>query len=190
LADVASLLHAARLLEVLPFLPPGRGALILILGGLIVLPFSLLMSRVGAGRAASHAPRVPQPILAPYYQEGSSMRALAVPKPNGSREAANPVAFAEVPHMQTQARPWQGTAMERALRIAVGATHLLAASPGHYVVSLGRCESCARRLSGCGLERGAIERAMEPYLRRVQVTERACGQRSRRTACTFDIRGA
>jgi hypothetical protein len=36
-------------LAALPFLPHGQGALILILGGLAVLPFSLLLSRASSG---------------------------------------------------------------------------------------------------------------------------------------------
>lgn len=39
----------ANLLAALPFLPPGKGALILILGGLAVLPVSLLLSRTASG---------------------------------------------------------------------------------------------------------------------------------------------
>ena len=35
-------------LAALPFLPRGKGALILILGGLVVLPFSLLWSRISS----------------------------------------------------------------------------------------------------------------------------------------------
>lgn len=45
-------IHVAELaggLAVLPFLPSGKGALILILGGLAVLPASLLWSRVSSG---------------------------------------------------------------------------------------------------------------------------------------------
>ncbi|HUR61799.1 MAG TPA: hypothetical protein VM286_05480 [Candidatus Thermoplasmatota archaeon] len=197
-------------LAVLPFLPPGRGALILILGGLIVLPFSLLMSRIGAGRPspALHTPQARHP------DAGASMQMLTVPGATaGARRAWEagsavavapvPVAFHETPHHAAHApaprpeapaapaeRPWQGTAMERALRTAVGGTTLLAAAPGHYVVSLGRCDSCARRLSGCGLERAAIERAMGPYFRQVAVLERTCAQRRRRAQCTFDIRGS
>lgn len=40
--------HAIDLLAALPFLPAGRGALILIFGGLAVLPVSLLLSRASA----------------------------------------------------------------------------------------------------------------------------------------------
>lgn len=179
-------------LSVLPFLPPGRGALILILGGLIVLPFSLLMSRVGAARATSAHGGGSQSILTPYYaasgpQQSMAMRERQDAHAVSDRQGWQPVAFHESP--QPQARPWQGTAMERALRIAVGATQLVAATPGHYVVRLGRCDSCARRLAGCGRERGAIELAMTPYLRQVRVTETLCSQRQRRASCTFEIRG-
>jgi hypothetical protein len=144
----------AFVLQVLPFLPPGRGALILILGGLLVLPVSLLMSRVGSRSGQAVAPLAFIPVAAP-----------------------------------PAARPWAGTGIERAIRQAVGGTQLLSAAPGHYVVQLNRCDSCIRRVPGCGHERDAIERAVAPYLAAARVSERLCAQERRRAACTFDIWG-
>jgi hypothetical protein len=179
-------------LAVLPFLPAGRGALILILGGLLVLPVSLLMSRVGLRPLSASLQSVQ---VAGTAGGGSGLGASTVV----------PAAFidvtGQVPYhgagAHAPARPmpprvatgWSGSAMEHSLRQAVGGTQLVWAAPGHYVVRLGRCNSCARRLAGCEGERAAIERTMGQFLRSVRVLERTCGQRQR-GGCTFEITGA
>lgn len=151
-------------LQALPFLPAGRGALILILGGLVVLPLSLLLS--GPGKTA------------------------VVPANGRPRPAHASPARASAPAGRPQgARGWVGTGLERALRQAVGWTELLEAAPGHYVVRLGRCGSCAARAPACETERSALEGAVGPYLRGARVAESACVQWGGR-GCTFDIRGS
>jgi hypothetical protein len=164
----------AIVLALLPFLPAGRGALILIFGGLLVLPLSLLMSG---------APRRPAPAQPILFTPTAAPAPPIPPATSPSVALPVPVAFPASP------RPWAGTGLERAIRRAVGATQLLAAAPGHYVVRLGRCDSCNRRLAGCERERAALARAVAPYLQQAQVAERACAQRGRREPCTFDIWG-
>jgi hypothetical protein len=193
-------------LAVLPFLPPGRGALILILGGLMVLPLSLLMARVGSrqpARKGRGAPMAFIPVPAPSQhghsyvppanaQPYSAFHPAPAPAVTHSPQPthADGMAWQEVAQPQPVSRPWAGTGMERAIRQAVGWTQLLGAEPGHYVLRLGRCDSCLRRLPGCERERAAIARAVAPYLQNAHVTERACGQRDRRHApCTFDVQG-
>lgn len=175
-----------------PFLPTGRGALILILGGLMMLPIALFMSRMGAphapqGRPARQPRRAGDPNaplafvpVAPIPAPATAPQAWPAATPRWQEAWATPA---------TPARPWAGTGLERALRQAVGGTHLLASAPGHYVVRLDACTSCARHAYGCAGERMAIERAVAPYLRDAVVAERACHQQDRRLACTFDIRG-
>ncbi|MCA1811723.1 MAG: hypothetical protein LC623_06895 [Halobacteriales archaeon] len=187
----------ALVLGVLPFLPPGRGALILMLGGLVVLPVSLLMSRMGARPVKAqprHAPlefvavpAAPPPVQAAQWQpvEAPAQPAHAAPVAQAAQALHPRVAH----HAAQAARPWGGTGLERALRQAVGGTHLLLAEPGRYVVRLGRCDSCARHLHACEAERAALQQAVAAYLRDPHVAEVACGRLDRRTTCTFDIRG-
>ncbi|MEA3137757.1 MAG: hypothetical protein QOJ26_1071 [Thermoplasmata archaeon] len=49
LLQPAELLQLADVLAALPFLPRGKGSLILILGGLAILPAALLLSRASSG---------------------------------------------------------------------------------------------------------------------------------------------
>ena len=207
LAALAAVSEIPRLLAVLPFLPPGRGALILIFGGLMVLPVSLLMSRIGsragAGLQFVPVPADPAPPAHPTrtghtgvaaHAGYRAMHAVPAPVPHappashdGGHRSATSTAHGLAQRPPLAPALWGGTGLERALRVAVGATQLVSATPGHYVVRLQRCESCARRLAGCEAERSAIERAVAAYLPHPRVTERVCAQRERQS-CTFDIR--
>jgi hypothetical protein len=185
----------ALVLGVLPFLPPGRGALILMLGGLVVLPVSLLMSRIGARPVKAQPRHAPLEFVAVPAAPAAQAAQWQPVELQAHPAQAAPVAQAtqalppHVAHHAVQARPWGGTGLERAIRQAVGGTHLLLAEPGRYVVRLGRCDSCARHLHACEAERAALQQAVAAYLRDPHVAEVACGRLDRRTTCTFDIRG-
>jgi hypothetical protein len=179
----------------LPFLPPGRGALILILGGLMVLPVSLLLSRPGArpaqageGRSFLSVPPASRSPASPYASF-ADLSTSATADPSSATEEW-PIPWQPVDSPGPGGRPWAGTGLERAIRKAVGWTQLLSVEPGHYVVRLGRCDSCLRHTPGCERERAALEGAVRPYLLEARVAERSCAQRDRRAQpCTFDIRG-
>jgi hypothetical protein len=151
--------------------------LILIMGGLLLLPISLMMSRSGTRPATTRAR------FAEAGPAGLGAHAAATPAP---APAASGAAYPE-PHLAT-ITVWEGSALERAIRQAVGGTRLVSAAPGQYVVRLSHCQSCAHRLVGCELERAAIERAMGAFLRHARVRERSCGQRDR-MPCAFELTG-
>jgi hypothetical protein len=183
---VDPLTPAGLVLEALPFLPAGRGALILILGGLLVLPIALLFSR-GGPRPRPEMAFVPMARPHPPARPAQQAPPTYPAQPTHLAQPAQPVQPAPQPAVP-QGRGWAGTGLERALRQAVGWTELVAAEPGRYLVRLGHCGSCARGAPACVEERGALERAVQPYLRHAQVAEQACAQAGGR-ACTFEIRG-
>ncbi|MHB8632904.1 MAG: hypothetical protein ACYDBQ_02890 [Thermoplasmatota archaeon] len=156
----------AGLFARVPFLPVGKGALILILGGLLMLAFSFVMgtgsrtvppSRATPGRPAPRA-------------------ALLVPPPSRPPAATN----------------WVGSALERALRVEVGPTTASAPGSGSLVVVVEDCLSCTSRIrrrgGGCPGEASAIERAVRLTYRKATALEIAC-RASGAPRCSFELHG-
>lgn len=172
LRPVLSILLA--LLGAFSFLPRGKGALILILGGMVVLTFSLLLSSFVRRRSADD-------------MEGRSGSRKARPARNSF--ATRPVAPAAGGISSPAPEPWMRAVMATASRAGLGRPELLESEPLRHVVFLADCRACRgrRRGSGCEHERSILERVMRTFAPQGRVVELTCNA-DRRGGCTFELR--
>lgn len=163
-------------LAALPFLPRGKGALILILGGIMILALSLFWSlfRPRRGQAT---------------QQGKTQ-----PREQAARlDSSAPGPWADAPARFGAAlqfgASWVGALMVTAARAGLGRPELLTSDPLRHVLLLADCRSCRRprRGSGCEYERDALERVMRAFEPNGRVIELVCNQH-RGGACTFELR--
>ena len=146
-------------------LPPGKGALILILGGLVVLGLVLLFVRFGSA-SAHEAPRGH-----PRSEARSFVATLQGPK-----------AFRAVPH-------WVSGLDGELDRRHLGHGRLLLADAGRCVIQLEGCASCrtaGSRMHACERERSAIEALVRAGAPGARVSEIACDVAGQ-GRCTFEI---
>jgi hypothetical protein len=146
----------------IPFLPPGKGGLILILGGLTMLALALLLLTVRPGRI-----------------------------PGGSRLASGPVGqtmaldlgAAQAPAL-AEPEPWHRSLCVQASRRGAHRVNLLHTSPDSCIVVVESC-SCVRR-GRCSAERRAITTSARQIRRHARVREICCrvGGTAR---CAFEV---
>lgn len=167
------LLVSFDVLGAVPFLPRGKGALILILGGLAALVLSLLWSVVAPRSHHRVAPRA----------TGSRPKVRIAPRGLATRAAA--ARNAEQVHMDPGAF-WVRTVMSTAAHAGLGRPALVESEPGRHTILLTDCCTCRnrRRGHGCERERGILERAMKSFAPRGRAVELACNT-GRRGSCTF-----
>lgn len=168
--------HLLLIFGARPFLPHGKGALILILGGMVVLCFSLLWSFLTPAR---RGPFPARPSSGRVVSGAHPGRALATPPP------ASPVAVA----VAYQGTPWIRAVLATAGRAGLGRAELRLSGPGRHVIVLSNCRSCRgrRRGFGCEHERGMLEHVMRAFAPHGRVVETACNSAST-GACTFELR--
>lgn len=166
-----------------PFLPAGKGALILMLGGLAMLTFCLLFARF----SSAHAP----PVMGNSAQANRNARRpkAAAAAPVVFRPTSAPVAPSAAVG-NTSGAEWVA-GLERAIELMhLGRGRILSADADRCAFFLSACGSCRRGskgVRGCERERKAIERALRAQAPRVHVSEVACNP-SGQGACSFDIR--
>lgn len=159
----------------LPFLPRGKGALILMLGGMLVLTFSLLWSFITPRR------QVMQPV-----RNGTR---TVQPVPRGE-------AFPQTPGAPPRSRVlfdtgtyWIRSVLSTAARAGLGRPELVQSGPDRHVIRLSNCKSCheRRRGPGCELERRTLEQVMQTFAPRGRVVELSCNAGTP-ISCTFELR--
>lgn len=153
----------------LPFLPRGKGALILILGGMAVLVVSLLWSSLVPrsagvrGRASSRAHAFFAPASAPPSRAPAMTPSQSVP-------------------------PWIAGVIELANREGLGRAALIMDGEARPVLRLSNCRTCQRRGTalGCEHERVTLERLVRTFMASGRVLEVSCNA-DRRGTCTFEL---
>ncbi len=176
--DVAGGMQGA--LAAVPFLPNGKGALILILGGLAMLAFSLFIARLSSGpvppstfglvaqRRSNVAPVVFRAITGPKTDEQNVGTATEI-SPPGAEWVAGLEASVE--------------------RLRLGRGRILRTDSDRCLFFLADCKTCRNRRAGehgCDRERKLIEGAVRRVASRARVTEMSCDS-SGQGACTFEI---
>lgn len=157
-------------LGALPFLPRGKGAAILILGGMALLAFSLCWSMLVLRSARS------------------TLRIQARTR-NHPRQTPRPTA-AKTPSLVMGIRvPWLGTLLATAVRSGLGEPEIIGVEPNRQVLRLDNCRGCRGRQksSGCERERADLERVIRSLSPNAEVTETACNL-GRKGACNFELR--
>ena len=166
-------LFAAELLlavmGALPFLPRGKGAAILIMGGMALLAFSLCWSMLVLRTARS------------------TLRSQARARGSPRQAPSPPAGHTPGPVMGIRV-PWLGTVLATAVRSGIGEPQITRLETNRQVLRLDNCRACRGRRGapGCERERAALERvlcAMSPH---AEVTEIACNT-DRKGACTFEL---
>lgn len=186
----------------MPFLPRGKGALILIQGGLVVLGFSLLWSLLtprgapvvqGGGATPRRAVIVQPPTRPVQFLERPTQPILKqFQKQTWTEVPARAPAFVPVPNptpVQQTSANWVGSVLEKAMRPRVGRTRLLSANPQWFILTVNACRSCRERSkgpSGCAVERAHIEECIRPTAPKAVVTEVSCNLLGH-GACTFKV---
>lgn len=188
-----------------PFLPAGKGALILALGGLSMLAITAVLSWALSGPPANAVPGVTFRAHAQRRKPAPArVRAVASPKrvPSPTRRSTGrrrkPV-FARVmpaPATPTATGPLRapGTdwiqGIERAVdTMRLGRARVTVADAARCVLLLDDCQSCLRSRkgkNGCEKERAAIQRAAQRRTPRASVHEKAC-EPGRNGMCIFEI---
>lgn len=160
----------------IPFLPRGKGALILIFGGMAVLTFSLLWSSVLHRRSAAIEPDVQDTTSTRPTRGSLSIRLAETPPPPLGVPPDTRVA-------------WLRTVMATAARAGLGQAELVQSESLRHVVLLTNCRACRgrRRGSGCEHERRLLEQIMRTFAPQGRVVELTCNA-GRRGACTFELR--
>lgn len=147
----------------LPFMPPGEGGLILILGGVSMLSFALLLLTLIPPRMPTGAPGRPEIV----GSLASRMRQLP-----GSSDASSPYG-------------WQ-----RALRRSITRTGLAVtvamAETRQCVVVVGECRSCIRGRATCAREQHVIQRSIRRCHLVARVEEICCSLRGE-PRCAFAV---
>lgn len=158
-----------------PFLPRGKGALILMLGGMLVLTFSLLWSFI--------VPRRPgvQPLRSGTRIIPSAARGQTFLKPQASPSKASVFLDAGA--------YWIRSILSTAARAGLGRPELLHSEPLRHVIRLYNCRSCVerRRGVGCEHERRTLEQVMQAFAPRGRVVELSCNA-GNPVSCTFELR--
>lgn len=178
LAHVAPPPMSAAVLGALPFLPMGKGALILIAGGGVVMAFSLVWSlfsrRADPASIAAHAPRR-RPRIMP-------------------RRTVAPANHAPWLVSHSQALPpverWMTSVMSNVARQGLGRPRLVSAEPGHQVLFMVGCRSCSDRrpdATGCDRERAVLEEELRAFAPTGRVVETRCDETRTQGGCTFDL---
>lgn len=156
-----------------PFLPQGKGALILILGGMATLALALLWSFFGPRphRGAMLRPTRSRPMIGVAHG-GLVTRTVAA-------RGANPT-------IMDSGAPWVRTVMSTAVHAELGKPALVHSESGRHTIQLSNCRTCRtrRRGNGCEHERGILERAVKTFAPRGRVVELTCNSDPRGT-CTF-----
>lgn len=162
------------LVQALPFLPRGKGATILLLGGLAVLCSSLLWSlaRPRGRPSAGSSGRWGNAGLA-------AIRSLPSPTRLGS------------PSGDAKQQPrWLRAVMSDASRQGMAGIRLVQAGRNHAVLRPLACASCrlgSRPMHGCERERSILDRLLAAHARGGRVVEVACSATGR-TPCSFELR--
>lgn len=175
LGDMRQLLGGGE--GAVPFLPAGKGALILVLGGFVMLGLALL--------AALFAPRptsLPVPLRRNLIRQTAPVSFMSATPP------AQPQGLVRAGANAPNGWAW---AFERAAeQLPMGQGHVVDADGARCVYVLDRCASCVRHTRGrhgCERERNALQRAIQRLEPRALVSETACDVNGRAT-CTFEIR--
>ncbi len=158
----------------LPFLPRGKGALILMLGGMLVLTFSLLWSFVTPRRQGAQGLQTGTRVI-PNVLPGEFLRPPGAPARDRVRFDAGTY--------------WIRSVLSTAARAGLGRPELVQSGPGRHVIRLSNCRSCheRRRGAGCEEERGTLEQVMQTFAPRGRVVELSCSVGTP-IACTFELR--
>lgn len=155
----------------LPFLPRGKGATILILGGILVLGLAFLLTLFSPGRAnGSRASR---------SAHNGAATALAVPIVVRGPSAA----------LNDKRLGWSGPLIRGVAHAGVQGMTILAVEPERVVVRLDRCRTCERQSSRrlqCEPERRLFVRMGRATGQHVEVAELLCRQQGQGT-CVFEI---
>lgn len=175
----AAVMEAAT--AALPFLPRGKGALILILGGLAMLAVSLLSARFSSGRVRL----IPAATSTQGYRVGQPP-AHTMATQTAARRHTRAVASAATVHLPA----WVAGIEGQVERMQLGQGHVVRADADHCVVELAGCGSCRTRRRGaprgCAEERRSIEQAVAVRAPWARVTEVACDAAGD-GSCTFEI---
>lgn len=157
----------------LPFLPRGKGALILILGGMAALALALLWSFLGPRphRDRTSRPTRSRPMVGVAH---GGLVARAVATRDANQAIMDPGA------------PWVRTVISTAVHAELGKPKLIQSEPGRHTIHLSNCRTCRtrRRGHGCEQERGILERAVKTFAPRGRVVEVKCST-DPRGSCTF-----
>lgn len=148
----------------LPFLPVGRGALILILGGVSTLSLSLILLLVRPRRIPDGAK---QPSGGAGRMAGLVERTLRGP-------------------LKVKPGSWHHALQVRAAAGGIRNLNFQVAEGNHCLVLVEGCVSCRRGRNGCDRERRTIERAIRVLHRRARVVEVSC-RLSNKPQCAFLI---
>lgn len=154
-----------------PFLPAGRGGLILILGGLNMVVVALLLL------LASSPSRAP----APVGMSGARRRQVA-PRPRGGPAGGG--ARRSAPSMDERTRRLVQGAMHR----QIGSPHVLVAARDRCTLRLHGCRGCESRgaAHGCARERTALQEIGYGIAPGTRVREFACRGRGD-DGCWFEV---
>lgn len=169
-------------------LPMGKGALILVFGGLFALASSLFL--------AMFSPR-PQPAGAPHRAGAQEVRFTSAstaavqdrPRTQGrGRGRGRP----RPRPMASSGRPWHDTLSEETRRCGYGQAEIVASGGGIWRIRLTACRSCRTRTvrssrEGCRSERRTIERVVRDVMPKAEVFETTCRSRLQ-DACIFEVR--
>lgn len=169
-----SLICQARVLAALPALPHGKGASILILGGLLMLTVALVWSML-------------QPTVLPASHDAPGDRrqhrpvAQTAPQPSGA-----------MPHVDwnaPQATHRLEPLLEAARQRGIGRMTVLATWPGRSLVRLDECPSCRRHANPgkeCREAARMLREAAQQLGDQVTTEERRCRSRGH-GACVFEV---
>lgn len=168
------------------FLPTGKGALILILGGLVMLAVTAILARVMAGPPAPPAPSRTDR-TAVVRRKPSRPRSRP---PSTGRAGAG--ASTRKPGASTRKRGAQwADGLERAVQAKHrGAGRVTSADRTRCFFVLDDCRSCRhhrKRRDGCERERASIQKAVQGLAPRARVVEKSCNP-ARKGVCIFEIR--
>ena len=166
---------AIRAVAALPALPLGKGAVILILGGLVALVLSLAWSLLSPRAAA-----------APHVARAFSGHAAALAA-NGSMAAAHIV---RVGAPAVELPTWLERVSDATLHMGFGNLRIVGADGASFLVTLTACRSCHRQgngSAGCALEARSLERAVRVFAPHAVASEVRCHDRGQ-GLCVFELR--
>lgn len=147
-----------------PFLPPGRGGLILIFGGISMLSCALWFLMVA-----------PAPI-----PDGAKHPSGGVGRLVGQTQRSMDAVVPVLPGS------WHQSLQFRAAAAGIGQLTFQAVGNRRCVVVIGSCRSCQRRRAACEHERRCLERSARCLDRRARVEEICCRVQDR-PQCAFLI---
>lgn len=168
------------MVAVLPFLPQGKGATILILGGILVVAFAFVLS-LFSGRAEPSAGR------RSTYAGVSAVARGHAPRLEQARTAPLPVH--QAPDSDDAYLGWARPVVRAASSAGIGPMTVLNADPERVVVRLDGCGSCQRgihRGNGCVGELSVMVTAVVDTRTSARVEEVMCHQWGH-GVCVFEI---